>query len=231
MVARLAGAAPASPSIREGRLDYSFALGSQLQVVVLDLVRRDAGSDGIVTASTLASLADALDAAGGRHVIVAVHQPLDATNGAGAVLTLLDSDPRVVAVLAGHTHRNSIQARRTEAGGYWLITTASIVDFPQQWRALRLVATSGGGVALETWLVDHAGRPNDDDDLAGIARDLAFLDPQGGRPARAAGPRRARNARLHIPRRALSPPAGRRRLPALPSSQPPSSFGAGDALR
>lgn len=86
-------------------------------------------------------------------------------------------------------------------------------------------------MALETWLVDHAGRPNDDDDLAGIARDLAFLDPQGGRPARAARPRGARNVRLHVPRRALSPPPRRRVLPAVPSSQEPSSFGAGDALR
>jgi len=34
-------------------------------------------------------------------------------------------------------------------------------------RALRLVATSGGGVAIESWLIDHAGRPNDEDDLAG----------------------------------------------------------------
>ena len=88
----------------------------------------------------------------------------------------------------------------------------------------------GGGVAIETWLVDHAGRPNDRNDLAGIARDLAFLDPQGGRPARAAGPHRARNVRLHIPRRTLRAPRTRRRLPARSPSQPPPSFGAGDAL-
>ena len=230
VIARLAGAAPASPAPHQGRLDYSFAPGRDLHVVVLDLVRRDAGSDGRVTASTLAFLADALTAAGRRHVIVALHQPLEATEGSQAVLALLDSDPRVIAVLAGHTHRNSIGARRTAAGGYWLITTASIVDFPQQWRALRLVATAGGGVAIETWLVDHAGRPNDENDLAGIARDLAFLDPQGGRPGRAAGPRGARNVRLHIPRRVLRPPP-RRRLPALSASRGPSSFGAGDALR
>ena len=147
------------------------------------------------------------------------------------MLTLLDSDPRVIAVLAGHTHRNSIEPRRTDAGGYWLITTASIVDFPQQWRALRLVATSRGGVAIETWMVDHAGRPNDGDDLAGIARDLAFLDPQGGRPARAAGARTARNVRLHVPRRSLRPPP-RPRRPEVPlTGDEPATLGAGDALR
>jgi 3',5'-cyclic AMP phosphodiesterase CpdA len=230
VVARLAGASRASPVPGAARLDHSFGIGSNLHVVVLDLVRREAGSDGIVTESTLAFLADALDAAGERHVIVACHQPLDATVGGAAVLALLDSDPRVIAVLAGHTHRNSIVARGSRRGGYWLVTTASIVDFPQQWRALRVVATSGGGVAIETWLVDHGGRPNDAQDLAGIARDLAFIDAQGGRPALAAGPRRARNVRLHLPPRALSRPARRRRLPTLPPPEPPSSLGAGDAL-
>jgi hypothetical protein len=80
-------------------------------------------------------------------------------------------------------------------------------------------------------MVDHAGRPNDEDDLAGIARDLAFLDPQGGRPANAAGPPSARNVRLHLPARALRPPRRRQRLPSLPPpSAPPETAGAGDAL-
>ena len=230
VLARLSSASPGSPRTREGRLDYSFAASPDLQVVVLDLVRREAGSDGVVTQSTLAFLAEALEEAGERYVIVATHQPLDATAGAEVIFALLDSDPRVMALLAGHTHRNSVEPRRSSAGGYWLVTTASIVDFPQQWRALRLVTTSGGGAALETWLVDHAGRPGDESDLAGVARDLAFLDPQGGRPARAAGPRRARNVRLHVPSRPVRPPRGHRRLPALPQPKVPASLGAGDAL-
>lgn len=231
VVDRLTGAAPESLAARDGRLDYSFSVGSDLELIVLDLARREAGSGGLVTESTLAFLADALAAAGPRHVMVALHQPLEATDGAGAMVAMLDSDPRVIAVLAGHTHRNSIAARRSEAGGYWLITTASIVDFPQQWRALRLVATSRGGVAIETWMVDHAGRPNDADDLAGIARDLAFLDPQGGRPALAAGARTARNVRLHVPRRSLSPPSQPRRPEVPLPGDAPSTLGAGDAFR
>ncbi len=229
-VARLVGAASGSPATRDGRLDYSFGVGSELQIVVLDLVQREAGSGGIVTPSTLSFLADALDATSGRHIIVTSHQPLDATAGAEAVFALLDSDPRVIAVVAGHTHRNRIEARGSGAGGYWHITTASIVDFPQQWRALRVVATSGGGVAIETWMVDHAGRPNDGNDLAGIGRDLAFLDPQGGRPAHAAGPRRARNVRLHLPRRPRRPPRRQPRLPAPSAPSRPPAFGAGDTL-
>ncbi len=217
---------------QDGRLDYAFDVGERLRVIVLDLARRDIGSDGLVTPSTLAFLSAELTQAGEHHLLVTCHHPLDRSSGGDAVLSLLDADPRVIAVLAGHTHRNAIEPRHADAGGYWLITTASIIDFPQQWRALRLVATDTGGVALETWMVDHTGRPGDPADLAGIARDLAFLDPQGGRPAAAAGPPNARNVRLHLPPRKLRPAQRPPRTPALPAHRPPTdrSGGAGDAF-
>jgi 3',5'-cyclic AMP phosphodiesterase CpdA len=219
------------PSQRGARLDYMFPVGNHLQVIVLDLVRRDAGSGGVVTPATLAALRATLAAAGDRYVLIAVHQPLHGTRGGASVLDVLDADPRVVAVLSGHTHRNAIAPRRTRAGGYWLITTASIVDWPQQWRTLRLVQTAGGGVALETWMTDHTGRPNDESSLAGIARDLAFLDPQGGRPAHAAGTHGDRNVRLHLPAaRRPRPP----RAPGVPRPLPPDvapgALGAGDTV-
>lgn len=213
-----------------GRLDYAVEVSDALRVIVLDLVRRDAGSGGLVTAETLAALQRELAAAGNRRVLIAVHQPLNQTAGGEAILDVLDADPRVVGVIAGHTHRNAIVPRRTPAGGYWLITTASIVDWPQQWRALRLVETAGGGTAIETWMVDHTGRPRDESSLAGIARDLAFLDAQGGRPNGAAGPPPARNVRLHLPPRAPRPP----RTPGVPRALPdpivPSRLGAGDTV-
>jgi hypothetical protein len=199
-------------------------------VIVLDLVRRDAGSGGLVTPPTLRALQDALAGAGDRLVVVAIHQPLDQTAGGAAIHDVLDADPRVVAVLAGHTHRNAIAPRRTRAGGYWLITTASIVDWPQQWRALRLAETPGGGVVIETWMADHDGRPNDESSLAGIARDLAFLDPQGGRPARAAGPPSARNVRLFLPPRPRRAPSKPGRPRALPPATAPERLGAGDTV-
>jgi 3',5'-cyclic AMP phosphodiesterase CpdA len=212
------------------RLEYTVDAGDGLRIVVLDLVRRDAGAGGVVTPETLAFLQRALATAGPRHIIVVGHQPLANAAGAAPALQVLDADPRVVAVLAGHTHRNAIEPRHSRAGGYWLITTASIVDWPQQWRTVRLVATRGGGVAVETWMVDHTGQPNDESDLAGIARDLAFIDPQGGRPARAAGPPTARNVRLHLGRRALRPPRNPPRPAPVPVVAAGSGFGAGDSV-
>jgi hypothetical protein len=76
----------------------------------------------------------------------------------------------------------------------WLVGTSSLADFPQQARMFRLRAVAGGGAALETWMVDHDGRG-----LAGVARELAFLDAQGGRPQGFAGTRADRNARLYVP--------------------------------
>jgi hypothetical protein len=213
-----------------GRLDYAVDVGPALRIVVLDLVRRDAGSGGVVTPATLAALQRELAAAGHRYIMLAVHQPLDGTAGGEAILDVLDADPRIVAVVAGHTHRNAIVPRRSRAGGYWLITTASIVDWPQQWRSLRLLETRGGGLALETWMVDHTGRPNDQGSLAGVARDLSFLDPQGGRPHHAAGPPAARNVRLHLRARRPRPP----RRPGVPRTLPPAAaperLGAGDTV-
>ncbi|HEV7751856.1 MAG TPA: metallophosphoesterase [Baekduia sp.] len=213
-----------------GRLDFAVDVGDALRVIVLDLVRRDAGSGGIVTADTLAHLQRELGRAGNRYILIAVHQPLEGAAGGGAVFDVLDADPRVVGVLAGHTHRNAIAPRRSAAGGYWLITTASIVDWPQQWRSLRLVQTAGGATALETWMVDHAGRPNDEGSLAGIARDLSFLDPQGGRPSHAAGPASARNVRLHLPSRPPRPPLRPGVPRALPPEAAPARLGAGDTV-
>nr|MBA3327641.1 TIGR03767 family metallophosphoesterase [Solirubrobacterales bacterium] len=118
-------------------------------------------------------------------VVVVAHKRLD-----DGTLALLDRHPRVVAALAGDTHDHAIAPR----AGVWQVTTASLADFPQQARMFRLVATRGGGVALETWVVDHAGGG-----LAGTARELAFIDSQGGRPAGSRGRASDRNARLFAP--------------------------------
>jgi hypothetical protein len=176
----------------DGRLDYAVDVGPDVRLLVLDLARRGGGSGGLVAPAQPAWLAGELAAAGSRWVLVVSHQPLTSSQGGAAILALLDRRPRVIAALSGHTHRNRIVARRTPAGGYWLISTASLVDYPQQTRALRIVATAGGGVAIRTWMLDHIfpGR------LGTISRELAYLDAQGGRPKGLAGSPTDRNVTL-----------------------------------
>jgi hypothetical protein len=176
-----------------GVLDYGFDLGDAVRVIVLDLVRRGGGSGGVVQAGQPAWLAAELAAAGERWVLVFSHQPLDTTAGGPGLLAELDRSPRVVAAVWGHTHRNRITPRPGPSGGYWLISTASLVDFPQQSRALRVVETARG-VALETWMLDHVSLPGG---LGGISRQLAYLDVDGGRPQGFAGGHGDRNAVLY----------------------------------
>ncbi len=189
----LAGLRAASGSGGAGEwMDYSFDVGARVRVIVLDLVRRAGGSGGLAHAGQSRWLAGELARAGSRWVLVVSHQPLSSSEGGQALLSLLDEHPRVLAAIWGHTHRNRIVPRPTRAGGYWLIATCSLIDYPQQLRALRVRETDAGGVALETWMLDHVP----DGGLGDISRGLAYLDSQGGRPQGFAGQRLDRNVRL-----------------------------------
>ncbi len=175
------------------RLDYSFDVGDKLRVLVFDLVRRGGGSGGLVSAGQPGWLKRELRRARGRWVIVTSHQPIATSEGGEALLAVLDRSPRVLAALCGHTHRNSISPRRSAGGGYWLVETASLIDYPQQARALRLFETEAGGAALQTWMLDHVA----DGGLGDTSRELSYLDAQGGRPQAFAGTRLDRNVTLY----------------------------------
>jgi len=161
-------------------------------------VRNSAGTASVpsrrcgIEAPRARSTSRQLRAAGSRYVVVFTHQALDTFPAAAPALALLDHDPHVIAAVAGNSHKNRIEPRRSAAGGYWQITTSSLADYPQQARAFRLMRTADGRVALETWMIDHG-----DGHMAGISRELAYLDVQGGRPNRFLGGPDDRNARLY----------------------------------
>jgi hypothetical protein len=188
-----AGGGAVTGGVAGPHLDYSFDVGPAVRVIVLDLVRRGGGSGGVVHAGQPAWLAAELAAAGQRTILVFSHQPLDTTAAGPGLLAELDRSPQVLAAIWGHTHRNRITPRPGPNGGYWLISTASLVDFPQQARALRVVETAAG-VALETWMLDHV---SGGDGLGEISRELAYLDAAGGRPQGFAGLHHDRNAVLY----------------------------------
>ena len=177
-----------------GTLDYSTDVGPKLRLIVLDLARRKGGSGGLVRPDQPAWLERQLATTKDRWVIVVSHQPLPSSQGGDELLSLLDSHSRVIAALSGHTHRNEITPRANPNGGYWLINTASLIDYPQQARAIKVVTTRNGGVALQTWMLDHVF-PGE---LGKISRALSYLDAQGGRPHDFRGTRLDRNVTLYV---------------------------------
>ena len=64
---------------------------------------------------------------------------------------LLLAHPCVIAWVNGHTHIHAVTAvaDETAPGGFWQVTTASHIDWPQQARIIELMQTpSGPGVVL-----------------------------------------------------------------------------------
>ena len=183
------------------RLDYVLDVGERLRLVVVDLASRIGGSGGRVVPGQVSFVADAVAGAGDRWVIFVSHQTLRQSAGGDALEAVLDRSDRVIATLAGHTHHNRLRPRSTPGGGRWDIETASLIDWPQQSRALRVRETAGG-VAIETWMLDHAGAAVSESvgRIGAISRELSYLDAQGGRPGRFAGNREDRNAVLYLRR-------------------------------
>lgn len=173
LTARLANG---RPTRTPDRADYVVDLPGGMRAVVLDLTSRESGQEPVTDTAQLAWLEGRLRTA--RRTVLVTHQrPPD------AVLEVLDRHRNVVLAVHGDSHRNRITARR----GYWVVGTSSLADHPMQSRIVRVREN-----AIETWMVDQDGRG-----LATTARELAFLDAQGGRPLGYAGARRDRNARLY----------------------------------
>ncbi len=188
---RLRDASGGRAALTGGRLDYAFDIGPRVRGIVLDTLSRTGGAAGKLEPAQVEWLRAELARAGGRHVLVFSHNPLDGTENGDEALSAMAEAGNVVAAVSGHRHRNAITPYQ---GRFWLVSTASLADFPQQSRMFCLREAAGGGVVLDTWMVDHDGRG-----LAGTARELAYLDAQGGRPLGYAGRREDRNARLYVP--------------------------------
>lgn len=180
------------------RLDYVYDVGARLRVIVVDVASRVGGSGGRVVPGQVEFVRSALAEAGDRWVIFASHQTLRQSVGGDELQAVLDASPRLILLLNGHTHQNRIRPRQTPAGGHWEIETASLIDWPQQARALRIHETQdGAGVAIKTWMLDHVFPGS----LGRISRELAYLSASGGRPGHFAGQRSDRNAVLYLPPR------------------------------
>ena len=105
--------------------------------------------------------------------------------------------------LNGHTHLNQILAHAGPTGGFWEITTASCIDFPQQQQVVEIMDNRDGTLSLFTTVVDHAspvtpGGSGSYLDLAAQSRELAMND-WAARPLMRRGSPLDRNTELLLP--------------------------------
>ena len=112
----------------------------------------------------------------------------DAPGPGETVKCLFLRHPTVIGFLTGHEHNNRVRAVPRGAGpadgGFWQVTTAAHIDWPQQSRLLDVVGNRDGSVSLWSTILDHdapaepgSAVGSSKTQLASISRELAFNDP------------------------------------------------------
>ncbi len=211
---------------------YAYDVGDRVRVIVLDTVDPHGGWQGSLDPAQLSWLHFQLSAAADRLVVLFSHHPLEtmvndrAPDGQRRVLgdelrELLVAHPCVVLWVNGHTHRHQVTpvCRPDGEVGFWQITTASHIDWPQQSRVVELLEAPDGTVTIASTIFDSAAaaEPAEGGDdpltLAALSRELAANDWQTRDAIVAecesgAGRPEDRNVILTIPGKATRPAAG-----------------------
>ncbi|GAA3805940.1 TIGR03767 family metallophosphoesterase [Nocardioides panacisoli] len=207
-----------SENRKKGTAYYYFDQG-KFRHVVMDTVNPNGYDDGSLDSGQFTWLKKTVEAATGKAVIVYSHHtvdtmtnPLVGTGGdlsprvlGGDVASYLLTQPRVIAWVNGHTHKNQIfvHSRGDGSGGFWEINTASHCDYPQQARIIEITDNHDGTLSIFTTILNHAGPADYAGDLsntlalASLSRELSVNDPQANLAA-ASGTLSARNTELLV---------------------------------
>ena len=160
--------------------------------------------------------------ADGVVVVVGSHHP---TSGillsGGAVVAALNACPNVVLHLVGHGHKNQITVHKgaTVGLGYWEVQTCSLVDWPQQGRAIELVDNRDGSGELWLTMVDYETQHGPLGALAAASRFFALWEVHSGESDTFPSTPADRNVILPV----LFPPSVATRLASLPAKPVESS--------
>jgi metallophosphoesterase (TIGR03767 family) len=175
--------------------------GAALRMIVLDTVDENGGAAGALDRTQAAWLAATLADRPDRPTMVLSHHTSRSMTGNAALggassttqarpamlgpelVELLLRHPQVLLWVNGHTHRNSVRPHPASSrGGFWEITTASHIDWPQQVRAIELADTGDGTLSVFGTMIDSAAAPawngslHDSVSLAALSRELAAND-------------------------------------------------------
>ncbi|MGI8336450.1 TIGR03767 family metallophosphoesterase [Actinomadura scrupuli] len=216
----------------KGTAYYAFTRG-KVRGIVLDTVNPNGYADGSIDEEQLSWLEAQLTAASSRYlradgkvvrhavtdrlVVIFSHHTLATMNnplGGGRVLAgrleaLLLRFPNVVLWVNGHTHVNEVTPHPRAAaaavkGGFWEVSTAAHIDWPQQSRVMEIADNLDGTLSIFATVVDsaapesYAGKLGDPLHLASLSRELAGNDWQEDNDLRRGKPE-DRNVELLVP--------------------------------
>ncbi|MEV1019220.1 TIGR03767 family metallophosphoesterase [Streptomyces sp. NPDC050264] len=200
------GPGPVGHGYTQANLDtttqyYAFRISDDVLGISLDTTDPGGHYEGSVGTSQLAWLTAQLKAAEkrGDHVVVFSHhtsksmrnlredphRPGEQRHGGKELAALLARHRPVLAWVNGHSHKNAITPHEGEnnAGGYWEISTASHVDFPQLARIIEIADNHDGTLSLFTTCVESSAPHRTDftdlgqTGLAALYRELSFNAP------------------------------------------------------
>ncbi|MEX1106243.1 MAG: hypothetical protein WEB78_08600 [Ilumatobacteraceae bacterium] len=149
-----------------GRADAVIELG-ELTLVLLDTnhpLGDYQGSIGTAQVAWLDGVLRDVDDAGGIAVIASHHGPDSLVNERGhdpdrllaaPLLAVVHRHPSVVLWLSGHRHVHRIRPRPGAAGGFWEITTASIIDWPSERRRIEIARHTDGTIEISSTVHSH----------------------------------------------------------------------------
>lgn len=208
-------------NIDTGQTWWTADLTPYLRVFGLDTCNMAAGADGAVPEDQFTWLESQLaqcQAEGRLAMVCSHHNSYTLENDAKPVwggqrlihaeefIAMLLRYPVLVAWLNGHTHINTLtpHVRESGTGGFWEITTASCVDFPQQQQLVEFVDNRDGTMSLFVTALDHAAPPTwspgdlSQTGLASLSRELSANAWLAIPPLRAGSPL-DRNVELLLP--------------------------------
>ncbi len=172
---------------------FTVPLTSEVRLVALDTVNPHGGWEGSIDRDQLSWLRDTLRAAPEPYLVVASHHPswclmnpwhppgTEPRVLADEVLGTVLAERRVIMWLAGHVHHHAIVVHEQDDRRLPEITSASLIDWPQQSRVLEVVREDGGTLALVSTAIDHVPpmtpAVDDHSTLAALSRLLARNAP------------------------------------------------------
>ena len=157
-------------NVEEGTMYYSTDIG-KVKLIVIDSVNQFGGWQGSLDEAQFAWLESEI-ARSTRPVVLTSHHPLMLMfNDFSPIGTRVCRDeiremllkyPQVILWLAGHEHRHHIEWIGPKSGeaGFWLVETASHIDWPQQSRTVEVVRSTDGDIFIGLSIVDHIAGTN-----------------------------------------------------------------------